>query len=89
MVGRRMLGKKWGLSPKITCWLYTAIVRPMLTYGSELWVNCIEKKGLTDQLRKVQRLALKMITDCMQSAPMAGMKTLGVTPIEETIRPQP
>ena len=59
----------------------------MLTYGSVVWVNCIEKKGLTGQLRKVQRLALKMITGCMHSAPMAGMENLlGITAIEETIK---
>ena len=35
-----------GLSPIITSWLYTAIVRPMLTYGSVVWINCLAKKGV-------------------------------------------
>ena len=34
MIGRRMVGHNWGLNPKTTHWLYTAIVRPVLTYGS-------------------------------------------------------
>ena len=87
MIGRRMIGKRWGLSPKVTHWLYTAIVRPMLTYGAVVWINCLNKKGLTEDLRKVQRLALKMITGCMHSTPTAGMETLlGMTPIEETLK---
>ena len=87
MIGRKMIGKKWGLNPKVTHWLYTAIVRPMLTYGAVVWVNCLDKKGLTNELRKVQRLALKMITGCMHSTPTAGMETLlGIAPIEETIK---
>ena len=87
MIGKRMLGKRWGLSPMITSWLYTAIVRPMLTYGSVVWINCLAKKGLVDELRKVQRLGLKMITGCMHSTPTAGMETLlGIPPIEDTLK---
>ena len=32
-VCKNMVAKKWGLSPKITHWIYTAVVRPILTYG--------------------------------------------------------
>ena len=59
----------------------------MLTYGSVVWINCLAKKGLVDELRKVQRLALKMITGCMHSTPTAGMETLlGIPPIEDTLK---
>ena len=62
MVGRRMVGKHWGLTPKITHWLYTAIVRPILLYGSVVWTPCLKKKGIINALTKVQRLACKMMT---------------------------
>ena len=83
MIGRRMVGHNWGLNPKTTHWLYTAIVRPVLTYGSVVWTTSLEKKGNNNILTKVQRLACKMITGCMHSTPTAGMEILlGLKPIE-------
>ena len=38
------MGKHWGLSPRVTHWIYTAIVRPTLTYGAVVWVSCLEKE---------------------------------------------
>lgn len=32
-----MTGKSWGLHPKMSLWLYTTVVRPILTYGSVVW----------------------------------------------------
>ena len=29
----KVLGKKWGLRPRMTHWIYTAVIRPILTYG--------------------------------------------------------
>jgi hypothetical protein len=31
---RRAVGKTWGLSPKVVAWLYTSVVRPILSYNS-------------------------------------------------------
>lgn len=31
---RRIIGKDWGLSPKLTSWIYTAVVRPMLAHAA-------------------------------------------------------
>ncbi|GBP00004.1 Retrovirus-related Pol polyprotein from type-1 retrotransposable element R1 2 [Eumeta japonica] len=47
---RRMFGLKWGLSPRIVRWMYTAIVRPILTYGSLVWWTAMEKRYIVDQL---------------------------------------
>ena len=32
-IGRRMVGIMWGLKPKMALWIYTAIVRPIVTYA--------------------------------------------------------
>ncbi|MGR0202348.1 hypothetical protein, partial [Klebsiella pneumoniae] len=34
---KRMVGSKWGLKPKIIYWIYTAIIRPIITYGPLVW----------------------------------------------------
>lgn len=33
IVPRRLVGYEWGLKPRFALWIYTAIVRPQLTYG--------------------------------------------------------
>jgi hypothetical protein len=30
---RRTFRKTWGLKPKVVYWIYTAVVRPMVTYA--------------------------------------------------------
>jgi len=31
------IGLRWGLSPRIVKWIYTAVVKPILLYGVALW----------------------------------------------------
>ena len=74
MIGKRMIGKKWGLGPKQAYWLYTAIVRPMLMYGSLVWIAGVKGAVIRKELVKVQRLACLMITRAMKSTPTAGIE---------------
>ena len=83
MVCRRLVGKSWGLSPRTNAWVYTAIVRPLITYGSIAWVSCLRSNKVRKLLCKVQRLACVMITSAMRSTPTAGMEILlGFPPLE-------
>jgi len=87
VIGRRMMGKHWGLSPRVTHWIYTAIVRPTLTYGAVVWVSCLEKETNRALINRVQRMACRMITGSMRSTPTIGMEVLlGLTLIMEVVR---
>jgi hypothetical protein len=34
---RKAIGRSWGLKPKVVYWIYTAIVRPILSYAYIIW----------------------------------------------------
>ena len=83
MIGRKMIGRDWGISPKTAYWLYTTTVRPILAYGSVVWINSVERTRIFIMLQQVQRMACLMITGAMPSTPTAGMETLlGIPPID-------
>ena len=86
MACRNMVGRYWGLSPKVTKWVYTAIVRPQITYGAVVWITALNKKHICKKLNSLQRQALKMITSSIHSAPTAGMEILtGLLPLNDFI----
>jgi hypothetical protein len=41
---RRAVGKTWGILPKVVAWLYTFVVRPILSFASLL---CWTKSALS------------------------------------------
>jgi hypothetical protein len=42
---RRAVGKTWGLLPKVVAWLYTSMVRPILSYASLVWWKRVKLKN--------------------------------------------
>ncbi|CAL8127771.1 unnamed protein product [Orchesella dallaii] len=84
---KRSMSAKWGLSPKLMKWIYTAVVRPALTYGSVAWVTAVDKVSNIKYLEKVQRLALLLITGALSSTPTRALEALvGVLPIRVQVR---
>lgn len=73
---RRTVGRTWGLSPKIVLWLYTAVIRPMLCYGSVVWWPKIKQTTAAKQIEHVQRLACLAVTGSMRTTPTAAMEAI-------------
>lgn len=73
---RRAVGRNWGLSPKVVHWFYTAVIRPLFTYGSIIWwqrANLVTAQKSFDHL---QRLACVAITGAMRTTPTKALETL-------------
>jgi hypothetical protein len=51
-----MFGKTWGLQPHVAYWIYTAVVRHIITYDSMLW--CL---GITGAMRTSPTAALEIL----------------------------
>jgi ribonuclease HI len=73
---RRAIGKTWGLSPKVILWLYTAVIRPVLSYGAVAWFPAVYKQEKLKHLQRVQRQVLLSICGVMSSTPTASMECL-------------
>ena len=73
---QNMMGKTWGLSPKITRWTYTSLIRPILSYGSMIWLKGITQTSSMNPLNKLQRRACSSILNSMRTTPTAAMELL-------------
>ncbi|KAJ8955141.1 hypothetical protein NQ318_009034 [Aromia moschata] len=83
---RRAFGCTWGLRPRILHWMYTAIVRPVITYGAIVWWPGTRTDKARKQLDKVQRLACLGITSAMRTAPSRAIEVLtGLPPLHLVI----
>ncbi|KAH8286961.1 hypothetical protein KR018_000686, partial [Drosophila ironensis] len=40
---QKMLGSTWGVSPRLTHWIFISVVRPILLYGALVWSKATEK----------------------------------------------
>lgn len=73
---RSIVGRSWGLVPKITLWLYTQVILPQITYGALVWWPRVKFNNSSNQLRSLQRMAELSITGAMKSTPVAAMDIL-------------
>jgi hypothetical protein len=55
------------LKPKVMYWIYTAVVRPIVTYAATIWWPRIILKTNQAELSKLQRMACFWITGAMRT----------------------
>ena len=77
---KRMIGNTWGISSRMMHWMYCAIVRPMITYGAQVWYKKVDQKTAQRELSKLQRLALLMMTGGFKTTPTAALEILTNVP---------
>ncbi|CAK1599870.1 unnamed protein product [Parnassius mnemosyne] len=77
-----MIGKRWGLTPKIILWLYKTVIQPMITYGSLVWWTKTNEATTIKKLQRYQRLACMAATGCISTTPTAALEAmLELTPL--------
>lgn len=80
---RKLVGPSWGLCCKKSKWLYTAIVRPIILYGSITWATSPITINILSSFSSLQRLAAMMISGGIHTTPTAGLEViLDLVPIE-------
>ena len=72
----KMVGKSWGIRPKMMDWMYKIIVRPIISYAALVWWPKTETKTGQLALDKIQRSACLSITGASRSCPTAALQVL-------------
>ena len=81
---RQIVGKTWRIKPSLLKWIYTAMIRPIISYAFVFWAGSLNKKYLVRKLKTVQRLACLMISSAFPGTPTGALEILlNITPIEE------
>ena len=64
-------------------WMYTGIVRPMLTYACHVWHGGTKTSGPMANLARIQRLGLIQIAPARKGTSTAGLEIVqGVLPLD-------
>ena len=77
---RRAIRPSWGLSPQVCKWIYTVVIRPILTYACPVWINALNTQRNTNKLEKVHRLALNTISGAFPNTPTISLNKLTEMP---------
>ncbi|XP_067203098.1 uncharacterized protein [Linepithema humile] len=84
--GVRTFGQTWGLKPSMIHWIYTAILRPRLTYAAVIWWTRVRKKTAKVALEHVRALILRRALGAMVTTPVAAMGVLfGIKPFYQVV----
>ena len=66
---KRAVGPTWGLNPQTCKWLYLTTIRPILSYCSTVWIRALTTENNRKVIRKVQSLALRILSGAMPGTP--------------------
>lgn len=84
---KKAIGRKWGLSSRLVMWLYTAVIRPILTYGALVWWKCLETGRHLEKITKVQRQICLAITGALRTTASDSLSViLALPPLDILVR---
>ncbi len=70
------IGRGWGLSPKMTLWLYKRVIIHKIKYVAVAWWDIMDIALAWFKLKRQQRAAYTMITWAMRTAPTKLLEML-------------
>ena len=80
---QKVLGKTWGLKPKVMKWMYEMIIKPVITYGSVVWCKRLQVQQSRKKIERVHSMACRMIGNTLKSTPTTALEIiLDIKPID-------
>ncbi|XP_067118867.1 uncharacterized protein [Centruroides vittatus] len=78
---------RWGYGSRSSRLLYTAVIEPILSYGSEIWGTEVEKTYIKRKLLSAQRLSAITATKAYKTAPTEALLIIAnLIPIDLVIK---
>ena len=79
----KVIGKWWGMKPRLAMYVWRGIARPTLTYACLVWHSVCRLKTVTKQLKRLQSLSFKLLAFYRKGTPVAGVQVIsGTLPVE-------
>ena len=66
----------WGPKPKLMRWMYTGIVRPMISYAAMVWAHQTEHPSIEAALETLNRAAINTMVKVPRSTPNKGLEII-------------
>jgi ribonuclease HI len=73
---RSIVGRNWGLKPRMMYWLYEQVILPRITYGCVVWWNKLKQTSASSKLDRIQRAAELAITGAWKTTPALALDRL-------------
>ena len=87
MPTRGALSKYWGPQPRLVEWIFTAVVKPRITYAALVWAHSIQAISKKQRLGLINRLAAMMLTPTRKNAPTAALEIIhDLIPLELALK---
>ena len=64
------------MSPKTCKWMYTTVIKLILSYCCSIWIRAAQIDTNARKLKRVQALALRMMSGAMPSTPFIALNHL-------------
>ena len=77
---REAAAANWGLRPEVMKWIYTAVVRPVLTYAAVVWVPFCKTDFGSKRLQRLNRQACLLITGAMKTTSNKALEIIAGLP---------
>lgn len=66
----RITSGTWGANPEISRDPFVSAIKPLVTYASPVWSNCLSKKAVPKLLLSLQRIHASAIAKCYRTVPL-------------------
>ena len=66
----------WGPKPKLMRWMFTGIVRPMISYAAMTWGHQIDCPDMENALERLNRAAMNTMVKVPRSTPNKGLEII-------------
>jgi len=76
MAYKGVANKIWGPTPRCIHWIYSCVIKPIITYGCLVWWQAADKRGIMDKFSKLNRLAALSWGSLYRSTPTAGLEAI-------------